>query len=139
MNTLILLLIATPLVLLILWQWYTLFRARQLAGRPAPDTRMVDKDDSSASRIYYFHAPHCAPCRAATPLVDRLQQEYSNLIKVDIAEHTELARNFGVLGTPSFIHVVNGRIEEVKLGVQSEAWLRKQLQSPVPGNSHQPV
>jgi thiol-disulfide isomerase/thioredoxin len=127
MNSAIALLIIIPLALLWFWQWTTWRRAKRSEGEPVPDTAAVDGGITSAHRVYFFHATHCAPCRAITPLVDRLRAEYPNLIKVDVARHTELTRNFGIAATPSFIAVAEGRVTEVKLGPPSEGWLRAHL------------
>jgi thiol-disulfide isomerase/thioredoxin len=77
--------------------------------------------------IYFFHAAHCGPCRAIKPLVDRLSGEYPNLVQVDVAEQSELVREFGIAATPSFIAVDGARILGVKLGAVSESWLRTRL------------
>lgn len=129
MNIFIALLISIPLALILSWQWAALRRARHSEGKPAPDTTAVDDGIDLPHRVYFFHAAHCGPCHAVTPLVDRLRQEYPNLIKVDIADHPELARGFGVAATPSFITVTDGRIGDVRLGARSESWLRAQLGS----------
>jgi protein-disulfide isomerase-like protein with CxxC motif len=62
-----------------------------------------------------------------TPLLDRLREAHPTLIKVDVAESLELARDFGIAGTPSFVLVENGAIRRVKLGGQSERGLLKLL------------
>jgi thioredoxin-like negative regulator of GroEL len=61
------------------------------------------------------------------PLVDGLRRGYPNLIKVDVATYPKLAREFGITAIPSFITVSNGRIQGIRLGAQSEAWLRARL------------
>ncbi|MDZ7661566.1 thioredoxin family protein [Thiohalophilus sp.] len=127
MNLFIFGLILAVVGFLLWWQWSMLRQARRYVGRPAPDTTAVDGANRAARRIYFFHAVHCGPCRAVAPLVDRLCREYPNLVKVDVASHPALARRFGVAATPSFIIVANDRIDEVRLGGVTEAWLRNRL------------
>jgi thioredoxin 1 len=131
MTTAVLLLIGTAASLLLLLQAYMWLQSRRTLGRPAPDTASVDGEATADRvRVYYFYAAHCGPCRAVTPLVERLRASHRNLIKLDIAEARELAQAFGVAATPSFIQVVDGVIRRVKLGGQSEARLRAMLQLP---------
>lgn len=111
-----------------LMQYLTIRRARRNVGRPAPDTAAVDgAAHGDPRRLYYFHSPQCGPCRAMTPMVDKLGAEHRNLVKVDVTQAPELARAFGILATPSFVLVEDGEIREVKLGGQSERQIRAML------------
>lgn len=109
-------------VLVLLMQYLVARRARQIEGRSAPDTGALDGEAHGDSRrVYYFYSAHCGPCRASTPIVDRVRQAHRNLIKVDVARHVDLARAFGIAATPSFIAVEDGVITKVRLGGLSEA------------------
>ena len=127
MDTRFLLLIILPVSLIFLWQWRTLQKARHSEGQIVPDTSAIDGDIKTTCRVYYFHAAHCGPCRVITPWVDSFREEHPNLIKVDIVEHLELAQNFAIAATPSFIAIANGIISEVKLGAVKEKWLLSRL------------
>jgi thioredoxin 1 len=116
--------------LLLLTQYLAMKRAKASEGQPAPNTEAVDGEAHGAERrVYYFFATHCGPCRAMTPIVDRLQAAHRNLIKINVAETPELARDFGIAATPSFIVVENDVVRQVKLGGQSERQLLHLLQS----------
>ncbi|MBU6439424.1 MAG: thioredoxin family protein [Betaproteobacteria bacterium] len=102
--------------------------ARRAQGRRAPDTGAVDGPiPPDALRVYYFHAPHCGPCRSMTPLVDEVRASHPHLIKVDVSQAPELARGFGVVATPSFAVVDGGVIQHVSLGTQSRSALARML------------
>ncbi len=104
------------------------WRARLTQGRAAPDTASVDAEaDAAGVRVYYFFATHCGPCRTMTPVVDRVRSGHRNLVKIDVAEHSQLARDFGVAATPTFVSVEGGVIKQVKLGAMSEARLLSML------------
>jgi len=108
--------VAGFIALLFLMQFIALRRARQSEGRAAPDTTAVDgAAQADRRRVYYFYATHCGPCRAMTPVVDRLRTEHRNLIKINVAEAPDLARGFGIAATPSFVLVEDGAIRQVKL------------------------
>lgn len=114
------------IALLFLMQFLALGRARQSEGMTAPDTAAVDgAAHANPRRVYYFHATHCSPCRAMTPVVDRLRETHHNLIKVNVAETPELTRGFGIATTPSFVRVVAGVIRQIKLGGQGAKQLLK--------------
>lgn len=129
MNTIIVLLIVVVTALLLFWQWRTVRQAKRCEGKPVPDTSAVDGGVTADKRVYYFYAAHCGPCKAISPLVDQVRQEFPNLIKVDVAENLELTQAFGIAATPSFIVVSGGVVSEVKLGGVSTSWLRQRLAS----------
>lgn len=121
--------VAGLVLLLVAMQFMALRQARRSEGRPAPDTASVDGEAGiDVRRVYYFHALHCGPCRAMTPLVDRIGASHRNLVKVDVAQRPDLARGFGIAATPSFVRVDNGVIRQVRLGGQSEKQLLNLLQ-----------
>ena len=115
------------LALLVLWQWKMASKARAMEGTPAPDTSTVDEGVEGPSKVYFFHATHCRPCKSIMPLVDDLRRDFPNLIKLEVSDNIALARAFRVAGTPSFIAVRDGLIAEVKLGLTDEQWLRNHL------------
>lgn len=127
MNTIIVLAIVSVAVLIVYWQWRTLRMAKRCEGLAAPDTSAVDAGVIADKRVYFFHAEHCGPCKAISPLVDSVREEFPNLIKVDVAENMDLAQAFGIAATPSFIAVCDGVVSEVKLGGVSASWLRERL------------
>ena len=108
-------------------KWTAQRKARQTLDQGLPDTREVNGTDNSPRRLYYFHAPSCGPCRAMMPMIDDLRRDYPNLIKVDVTEHPELAQAFGVMGTPTFVAIVDSRVTEVKVGSPRATWIRNQL------------
>ena len=115
------------MALVFIWQWRSQRKAQQMVDRPAPDTSTVDGDINAPKKVYFFHAHHCRPCRAIEPLVDEVRAQKSNLIKVEIGQHIELARAFQVAGTPSFVALENGVIKTVRLGAVNRQWLDSHL------------
>jgi len=108
---------------LVMW-----LRAKRSVGNPAPDTSSIDGPAAAdARRLYYFYSASCGPCRAIKPLVEKLRQSHRNLIPVDVGQNIELARKFGIAGTPSFILVEGGSIRQVLLGGQTERKLSSLL------------
>ena len=111
----------------ILWllQWVMNRQARRSEGLDVPDTSEVDGGMASPLRVYYFYSKSCGPCKSMEALTTRVCEENDNLVKVDIAEHSHMAREFGIAGVPSFVVVEDGVIRTVELGRVTESWLRK--------------
>ncbi|MBP1656585.1 MAG: thioredoxin 1 [Bacteroidetes bacterium] len=99
-------------------------RGRQIHGIGGPLGAAI----SSGDRVLaYFYTPSCSACRTQTPIIERLQGEYENIYKVDVAEHFEAARAFGVIATPTTVIVEEGKVVEVMVGSRNEAHLREAL------------
>ena len=83
---------------------------------------------SSGDRVLaYFYTPTCSACRTQTPIIERLEDEYENVYKVDVAEHGEAARAFGVMATPTTVIVEEGKVVEMMVGSRNEARLREAM------------
>jgi thioredoxin 1 len=117
------------IALALLMKHRLLRKARRIEGQPAPDTSAIDDGCDSANRVYYLYSQHCGPCRSVTPRIDELRKRHPNLIKLDVRAHPDLARGFNAMATPSFVHVRDGRVIEVKLGPARNEWLLERLKS----------
>lgn len=88
-----------------------------------------------------FTATWCGPCQQMGPVVDRLHRQGYAIRKVDIDQNRELARQFGVSSIPAFVLVINGKVVERTVGVQSESQLLQMLAKipkPAPEFPQQP-
>ena len=116
------------IALIVGMQLFMWIRAKRSVGTPAPDTSAIDGPAAGDKRrLYYFYSASCGPCQAIKPMVEKLRQAHRNLIPVDVSQNLDLARKFGIAGTPSFILVVDGQIDQVLLGGQSESKLAGML------------
>jgi thiol-disulfide isomerase/thioredoxin len=77
--------------------------------------------------VIYFSSAYCAPCKAMTPMIEKLSEEGANLLKLDAIEHGELSTRLGARGAPAFVQVAQGRVVKVHLGSLTEAKLRQML------------
>ena len=83
--------------------------------------------NSGGRVLAYFYSTSCSACKAQTPVIDTLQNEYANVFKVDVAEHFEAARAFGVMATPTTVLVDQGKVVDVYVGTRTEAFFRDAL------------
>ena len=64
-------------------------------------------------KLVWFHAPTCAPCRAMHADIRALGEQ---AIEVDVSRRPDLARAYGVMGTPTTVRVKDGRIAAARVG-----------------------
>ena len=59
-----------------------------------------------------FWAPWCGPCRMVVPLVEEIAKERSDIkvVKINVDEEQELAKQFGVMSIPTLVVMKNGKI-----------------------------
>jgi len=74
-----------------------------------------------------FYATWCSPCRSLAPNLDALAEETGDrlaVIKVDIDQAPAAALAFGVRSVPTLVLLDQGRIRDVRTGLQSLSQLR---------------
>ena len=64
------------------------------------------------SKIYYFSAPWCGPCKQLGPIMERSGLPYQ---KVDVDNDTELSAKYGIRNVPTLVKVDNSGNEISRL------------------------
>ena len=81
-----------------------------------------------------FWAEWCGPCKALGPILESVSVEFEGKVvvkKVNIDENPEAPANFGIRSIPTMILFKNGSIADTKIGLSSEADLKKWLNSHI--------
>jgi thioredoxin len=93
-----------------------------------------DVTKSSMPVLVDFWASWCAPCKAISPVVDGLAEEYSGKIKVaklNVDENPATPGKFGVRGIPTLILFKDGKVVDQVVGAvpknQLEGLIKKAL------------
>ena len=104
-----------------------------------PHTIDVNEDDFAERVLAFsatvpvlvdFWADWCPPCRALTPVLERLVAEYQGrfvLAKVDADENMKLAGRYQLRGFPTVILFMNGQPVDQFSGARSPDFVREFL------------
>ena len=86
--------------------------------------------DSSRPSLVDFYAEWCSPCKAISPMIEGLKQEYDgkiNVFKIDVDLNPELANQFDIRSVPTLIFFKNGNIVNTIKGSASKTKLIENL------------
>ena len=86
--------------------------------------------NSDKKVIIDFWATWCNPCKMMHPVLEELDKEIGESIKIgkiNIDNDPELASRFGVMSIPTFIVFEKGNIINSSVGMQSKESLKKLL------------
>lgn len=81
-----------------------------------------------------FWAPWCGPCKMIAPVLEELDSEMSDTVKiakVDVDENPETAGNFGVMSIPTLILLKDGVIVDKAVGFQPKEALAELVKKHV--------
>ncbi len=77
-----------------------------------------------------FYADWCGPCKMLSPVMEELAKKMPTLsiVKVNIDEHEDLARTYGIMSIPTIILFEKGNIIKKQVGFMPqealENWLK---------------
>ena len=66
-----------------------------------------------------FYAEWCGPCKMLMPILEELDEKI-NIIKVNVDEHEDLAREYRVMSIPTLIFFKDGEKKEELIGFRSK-------------------
>lgn len=80
--------------------------------------------DSKIPVLVDFYAQWCGPCRKLTPVLEQIQNEYQEEIKIykiDSDNNGEIIKEYGVMGLPTLILFQNGEAKEIMTGMMPKS------------------
>jgi len=76
---------------------------------------------SKGITVVDFYADWCGPCKALTPILERVSEKVdAQICKVNVDESRELAQQFGVKGIPFLVVIKDGKLVEQSVGLKDE-------------------
>lgn len=87
--------------------------------------------NSDVPVIVDLWAEYCGPCKAISPILDKLAAEYGGKVKVakcNVQEQRELAQAFNVQSIPMVVAMRGRDVQEVSMGFRGEAPLRQMFE-----------
>tara|TARA_B110000438_G_scaffold301331_1_gene355948 strand:- start:481 stop:732 length:252 start_codon:yes stop_codon:yes gene_type:complete len=77
------------------------------------------------SKLLYFSAAWCGPCKVLGPKIQQLQSEGLNIQKVDVDQDQALSAQYGVRNIPTIIKIdASGNASERLVGNQTAEAIR---------------
>ena len=68
-----------------------------------------------------FYADWCGPCRMLSPILDEVMEEESiKLVKVNVDNHEDIAKRYGVMSIPTIILFKNKEEVNKNIGLLSK-------------------
>ncbi|PLR68342.1 MULTISPECIES: thioredoxin [Bacillaceae] len=77
-----------------------------------------------------FWAPWCGPCKMIAPVLEELDQELGDkvkIVKLDVDENQETAGKYGVMSIPTLLVFKNGEVVDKTVGFQPKEALAELL------------
>jgi thioredoxin 1 len=81
-----------------------------------------------------FWAPWCGPCKMIAPVLEELDAEMGDkvkIVKLDVDENPETAAKFGVMSIPTLLFFKDGEIVDKVVGFQPKDALASVVQKHV--------
>ena len=89
---------------------------------------------SDGLTIVDFWAPWCAPCRAISPILDKLAEANDGKLrvaKVNVDENVQVAQQYRVAAIPTVLYVKGGAVVEQVVGSKPEKFFQELVQKHI--------
>lgn len=76
------------------------------------------KEIETGKVLVDFYADWCGPCKMLGPILEEFAKENENVkvVKVNVDEHEDLSREFGVMSIPTLVLFENGTLVKKNVG-----------------------
>jgi len=85
------------------------------------------------TRIYYFSAKWCGPCKTFKPIMEKLEAKGYPIYFQDVDEDPILAESYSIRSVPSIVITEDGLVKEQMVGIQDLDLLLGKFDAYYPG------
>ncbi|MET1124353.1 MAG: thioredoxin [Archaeoglobaceae archaeon] len=77
-----------------------------------------------------FYADWCLPCRYLSPILEKLEKEFSDVkfYKLDVDEEQEVAIEYGIASIPTVLFFRRGKVVGGFIGAMPESAVKAEIQ-----------
>jgi thioredoxin 1 len=90
--------------------------------------------NSSTPVVVDFWAEWCGPCKAMSPIIDQVAQDFGGavkVVKINIDENPNTPTRYGIRGIPTFMIFKGGQLVDTRVGGMPKAQLTSWVQSTI--------
>ena len=90
-----------------------------------------EQETSTGVTLTDFWATWCPPCRMQGPIVEQLDEEIGDQVKVtkmDVDANNDTAQKFGIMSIPTLVIKKDGQVVDKLVGLHTKDQLKQALQ-----------
>lgn len=78
--------------------------------------------------IVDFYADWCGPCKMLSPVLEKISEEENiDIVKINVDNEQELAREYGIMSIPTLIIFENGKEINKNIGLCSKQDIKEMI------------
>jgi len=102
-----------------------------MSAKDVTDATFADEVLASDKPIMVdFWAEWCGPCRAVSPILDKIAEEHADklsIVKIDVDNNPETAMKYGITSIPAMKVFRNGEVVKTVIGAKPKPALEADL------------
>lgn len=90
--------------------------------------------------IVDFYATWCGPCKALSPILDEIANEYREqvkVVKINVEEYEEIAKQYNIRSIPTLLFIKDGEVKHTTTGMKDNNYIKNVIEGVFNGNSQQ--
>lgn len=88
--------------------------------------------DKPGVAVVDFWAEWCGPCKAITPIIEQLSEEYDGKVtvgKLNVDDNPEIAMQYGIRSIPTILLLKNGEVVDKTVGLTTKQALAEKIEA----------